>query len=111
MCRISTVSNDWVVKGFHIHVDGIELAMRPDHSGGIVFRKVFRSTSDTDASRATKIAASLLDDPTWRRRFRAAIERGMEFLLGVEGDYHDLARGRTCELHYLKIALDRLEMA
>ena len=109
MCRISTVSDDWIVKGFHIHVERVELAMRPDHCGGIVFRKVFRSTTDAEAIKAAKIAESLLDDPAWRRRFRDALDRGREYLLGIDGELQDLARARTCELNYLLIAIDRLE--
>jgi len=109
MCRISTVSDDWVVKGFHIHIERVELAMRPDHRGGVVFQKVFRSTSDAEASRAVKVAANLLDDPTWRKKFRDALLQGREYLLGVDGELEDLARGRTCEFNYLLIALDRME--
>ena len=46
MCRISAVSEDWVDKGCHVHVASVELALRPDHLGGIVFRSVFSSTDD-----------------------------------------------------------------
>ncbi len=109
MCRISPVSDDWTTKGFHIHIDGIELAVRPDHRGGIVFRKCFGSTSDADALRAAGIARSLLDDPAWRKRFRDAIGRGIEFLNGVEGVLHDKARGRAGELKFLRVALDKME--
>jgi hypothetical protein len=29
MCHPSVISDDWVTKGFHLHVEGIELAVRP----------------------------------------------------------------------------------
>src|SRR5438128_1673680 len=60
MCRPSTVGDDWVVKGCHIHVDGIELVMRPTHSAayldGIVFKRFFGSTSDRAFQAAEKKA-------------------------------------------------------
>jgi hypothetical protein len=109
MCRISTVSDDWATKGFHIHIEGVELVMRPDHLGRIVFKKFFRSTSDASASQAIRVARNLLDDPQWRTRFLAALDRGSTYLLGVEGELRSLARGRTREFKFLRIALERWE--
>jgi hypothetical protein len=109
MCRISTVSDDWATKGFHIHIEGVELVMRPDHRGRIVFKKVFRSTTDTSAAQAIKVATGLLEDPRWRTRFLAALDRGSAYLLGVEGELRRLAHGRTLEFKFLRIALERWE--
>jgi hypothetical protein len=109
MWRISRVSEDWVVKGFHLHYQDVEVAMRPDHRGSIVFTKVFASTSDQEAHAAIASANELLEDPQWRRRFRETIERAMQFLRGVEGRHRSLARGRLCEFHFLTIALEKLE--
>ena len=30
MCRISPISDDWVVKGCHLHVGKVEVVLRPD---------------------------------------------------------------------------------
>ena len=75
MCRASTVADDWVVKGCHIHVDGVELAVRPTHAtdylDGFVFKKVFRSTSDEAFTAAARKARDeCLADPIVRARWR-----------------------------------------
>src|SRR6266550_4421003 len=47
ICRPSTVSDDWVFKGFHINVEGIELRVRPGHRRGmIVLKRFFRRDSE-----------------------------------------------------------------
>ena len=44
LCKASIIADDWVVKGFHTQIDGIELALRPGHRAGmIVIRSVFSS--------------------------------------------------------------------
>lgn len=107
MWRISPISEDWVDKGCHIHIDRVELAVRPDRFGGIVFRKVFSSTTDADLDVASRIATDLLDDPAFRRKLRDTVERAMAHLLGVGGQKMALARGRLREFNFLLIALDR----
>jgi hypothetical protein len=111
MCRPSPVTDDWVVKGCHIHVDGVEIAVRPTHAvtyrDGIVFKKVFRSTSD----RAFQIAARMareecLADPKVRARWRRALERGISFVRSFEGEPADLANGRQYEFIRLIRHLD-----
>ena len=79
MCRPSPVSDDWVVKGCHIHVDGVELAVRPAHTptyqDGVVFKKVFRSTSNLAfQAAARKAREECLPDPMVRARWRRALE-------------------------------------
>ena len=109
MCRISPVGDDWIVKGFHIHVHGIEIAMRPDHVGGIVFRKVFRSTKHDDATSAIKVASGLLHDIRWRARFRVVLGRAIEYMNEVQGDLRSLSLGRAAEFRFLAVALDRMD--
>jgi hypothetical protein len=41
MCVPSVVADDWITKGCHIRVDRIELALRPNHLGGVVFSSVW----------------------------------------------------------------------
>ena len=106
MCRPSTVTDDWVVKGCHIHVDGVELTIRPTHSSsyrdGVVFKRVFRSTSD-DAfqSAARKARVECLPDPTVRARWRRALERGMAFVRTFSGEPADLANG--CQYEFIRL--------
>jgi hypothetical protein len=102
MCRPSTVTDDWVVNGFHIHVDGVELAVRPAHSPdyfeGFVFRKVFRSTKDRDfLAAAQKARNECLADPAVRGRWRRALERGIVFVRKFLGEPADKANGRQYE--------------
>jgi len=82
MWRVSAVSEDWVDKGCHIHINQIELAVRPDHSGGLIFRKVFSSTTDADFDVASKLALGLMAGSGFRQKLRDSIERAMTHMLG-----------------------------
>ena len=108
MCRPSVVADDWVVKGCHIHVGGVELAVRPDHTGGIVFRPVFSSTPKAEIAAAIRVAVrDCLTDPTHRARWRRDIGRAMRFLRTYTGALESLANGRLLEFRFLLIAIDR----
>ncbi len=110
MCQPSVVAPDWVVKGCHIHVNGVELAVRPDHQGGVVFRSPFSSTSDKSVEAARKIAVeNCLPDPEVRNRWVRDIERAMVSMISVRGALRDLALGRLAEFHFLLIALRNYE--
>ncbi len=109
MWRVSPISDDWVDKGCHIHIDGIELAVRPDQFGQVVFRKVFSSTTDADFDVASRIAVALLMDPGFRLKLRDSVDRAMPHLLGVSGYKMAKARGRLLEFKFLLLALDRPE--
>jgi hypothetical protein len=109
MCRISPIHDDWVKKGCHIHVGRIEVALRPNHRGRIVCRKVFAATSEETIKAASKRVAESLEDPKWRRKLRNRLVAAMDYLLKVEGDPRPRARSRLAELHRLIIAIDRLE--
>src|SRR5580692_977255 len=98
MCRPSTVTDDWVVKGCHIHVDGVELAVRPAHDpaylDGVVFKKVFRSTAnEAFQAAALKARQKCLPDPVVRARWRRALKRGMAFVRSFSGEPADKANG------------------
>ena len=108
MCRISSIADDWVTKGCHIHVGEVELAMRPDHTGGIVFKKVYESTSDVDSVRAAKQAMQLLNDIRRRRRFHGILLRARTFLQGQTGRLAELAIARSGELTFLIHALRKM---
>jgi len=85
MWRVSAVSEDWVDKGCHIHIDQIELSVRPDHSGGLILRKVFSSTTDADFDVASRLALGLMAGSSFRQKLRDSIERAMTHMLGITG--------------------------
>ena len=108
MCRVSKISFDWMVKGFHLHVYGVELVMRPDHLGGVVFRKFFSTTSDAKAQPAIKRAEELLGDLSWRQYFFRELERGRAFMNGQIPIHGDLPRGRALEFTFLMAAIEKM---
>lgn len=108
MCRISPVSDDWVDKGCHLHVIGVEVALRPDHLGGIVCKRVFASTPNWQVDAASKLVFEPLKDPTWRRKLNDTLEGAMRYMLGVSGQKQTRARGRLREFSELIRALRRL---
>jgi hypothetical protein len=108
MCVPSVVADDWITKGCHIHVDGIELALHPDHLGRVVFSSVFSSS----AVAAVKVAIhrateECLQDHDVRERWIKSIQRGKVHLISHRGGLREIALGRLAELHFLEIALRR----
>ena len=103
MCRISAVSEDWVGKGCHVHVASVELALRPDHLGGIVFRPVFSTTDDWQLWVAARLVEAKLDDVLWCNKLKDTIERAMTHLMGVQGPNYDLGGGDclSCECWFV----------
>lgn len=108
MCEISKVAEDWVVKGCHIHVGGVELLVRPNHLGGIVMKKAFSCTEDRDADAAIRVATQWLAEVENRQKLFDAIGKARRFMLGEFGQMRDLARGRGAEFTFLLAALRRL---
>jgi hypothetical protein len=110
MCEISKVAEDWIVKGCHIHVQGVELLVRPNHLGGILMKKGFSSTDDRDADAAVHVAVEWLADVENRQKLIREIEKARRFVLGEFGHLKDLARGRGAEFTFLLAALGRVEV-
>src|SRR5215469_15659923 len=54
MCFPSVVADDWIVKGCHIHADGIEPAVRSDHIGGVMFFGVFSAPDEVAVQAAIR---------------------------------------------------------
>jgi len=108
MCRPSKISEDWIVKGFHIHIDGIELAVHPDHQGGVTFKKVFASTTDAQEKLAVRRAEECLQDVEERRRWYRDVERARRYLCRDAGALTELALGRGAEFTFLLAALRRM---
>ena len=108
MCVPSVVADDWISKGCHIHVDGIELALHPDHLGGVVFSSVFSSPGDAAIEAAKRRAREeCLPDNDERNRWIQSIQRAKVHLISHRGRLRELALGRVAELHFLEIALRR----
>jgi hypothetical protein len=110
MCEPSKVSDDWVTKGCHIHVDGVELAVFCDHKGGIGFRAVFSSTTSAQADAAVKKAIEeCLPDPEIRKAWIVKLRAAKAFMLGYTGGLSQLANGRMFEFKMLEVAIQRWE--
>lgn len=108
MCEPSKVTDDWVTKGCHIHVDGVELNIYTNNTGGIDFRPVFSSTAPHRLNRAMKIAyEECLPDPFMRKRWIQRLEMARVFMLSYPGELHSLANGRMLEFKFIRIAIAR----
>jgi len=108
MCIASVVADDWITKGCHILVDGIELALRPDHLGGFVFSSVFSYPAEAVVEAAKRRAREeCLANRDQRERWLESIQRAKVHLVSHRGALRELAVGRVAELHFLEIALTR----
>lgn len=112
MCRASAVASDWIVKGCHIHVEGIELAVRPDGRGGIIFCEVFSSAAMAPRfANAVRVAKEVcLADAEVRRRWITQIEGAMLNLFAETGRLRRLARGRLAELHFFARSTEEVQI-
>lgn len=108
MCNSSKVSDDWVVKGFHVHIGGTELNVFPDHQGGIGFRQVFASAKPKNVARAVSIARQkCLSDPAVRDAWIRVLETASTFMLDYPGILGQRANGRMLEFKFLVLAIKR----
>ena len=110
MCQPSVVADDWVVKGFHIHIGGVELVVRPDHLGGVAFFGFFSGDDPGEMAKAVKHAETVcLPDDQVRARWARAARRATELMRTYEGEPAALANGRMLEFKFLILALERYE--
>ncbi len=108
MCQASTVTDDWVTKGCHIHVDGVELNVFTNHRGEIDFRAVFSTTSGDKLRQAIRTAfAECLPDRDTRKNWIKKLEMARAYMLGFQGELASLANGRMLEFKFLRIAIQR----
>jgi hypothetical protein len=107
MCDPSIVAHDWVTKGFHIHIGNVELRVYPDHVGKVGFAPIFSSTPENEVANAIKIAYEIcLANADVRNRWIQAARRATSYMLGVQGELQDLARGRMGEFRFLEAAIN-----
>ncbi len=107
--RFSVVAADWITKGCHLHIAGVEIGMKPDHRGGIVFKRVFTTDDMAEIRQAIAVANELLRDQAFRRKAREVVERALVYLRGESGLLRKLAEGRQLEMRMLIHALNRME--
>jgi hypothetical protein len=108
MCEPSKVTDDWVTKGCHIHINRVELNIYTDRFGEIRFRPVFSNTTSKQLAAALKIVREeCLPDAATRQRWIERLEKATVFMLGYAGDLHDLANGRMLEFKFIRIAIER----
>ena len=110
MCQPSKVTNDWVVKGCHIHIGAVELVVFPDHRGGLGVKPFFRVTAgDRRAvTEAIRIAEEeCLPDPEVRKHWIWSLNQATNYMLSFDGEPSTLANGRMLEFKFLIIALER----
>jgi hypothetical protein len=107
ICRPSPIYDDWVLKGFHLHIESVELAVRPGHKKGmIVFKPVFRSDEWNDVDAAVRLVIqNCLSSTTVREKWIPTLGRAMIFLNGYNGELPELANGRKYEFRRLQKAL------
>ncbi len=107
-CRISAVSDDWAMKGCHIHVGRVEVSLHPDHLGGLTFDCPFSSTSAESLEAAISVVQACLADGEFLSRLISAIERATEHMPSVQGFWATKANGRLKEFKHLLQALHRM---
>ena len=111
MCEPSKVTDDWVTKGCHIHINGVELNVYTDHRARIEFRAVFSSTPADILAAAIKSAfEDCLRNPFVRRRWMQRLDMARIFMLNYQGKMHPKANGRMLEFKFLRIAIERWEL-
>lgn len=109
MCRPSVVTDDWVTKGCHIHIEDVELNIYTDHLNSINFRAVFSKTPKNRVEWAIRIATDrCLQDPEVRKRWIKRLEAARIFMLDYNGVLAPLANGRMLEFKFIRIAIERL---
>lgn len=107
ICRPSAIYDDWVLKGFHVHVEGIELAVRPGHQPGMIaIKRVFRADSWAEIDAAKRLLIEkCLSSKMVRDRWVQTLARAMDYLNGYRGDLPEKTNGRKYEFRRLQKAL------
>ncbi len=109
MCQPSKVTDDWVTKGCHIHVNGVELNIYTNHLGGIDFRPVFSASPPDRVKQAIKTAyEKCLPEPGIRKRWIQRLEMARVFMLNYPGELASLANGRMFDFKLIRIAIERV---
>jgi len=109
-CRISAVSDDWAMKGCHVHVGRVEVSIHPDNFGGVTYRSPFSSTTDKELAPAIAVVKMHLADASFLTSLISAVGRASEHMPSVEGFWAERANGRLFEFMRLLRALHRMQV-
>lgn len=110
LCDASKVAEDWVVKGCHIHIEGVELQMFPNHRAKPEFRGFFASTPQNKVDEAIRVARNdCLPDAETRTKWIIRLRMARSFMMNRGIGIPSLARGRMFEFKMLEIAIERWE--
>ena len=108
LCDASKVAEDWVVKGCHIHIAGVELQMFPNHHAKPEFRGFFASTHPKEIEEAIRVAKNeCLPDVETRVKWIVRLRMARSFMMNPHIGIPSLARGRMFEFKMLEIAIER----
>jgi len=104
---IGKIAADYVTKGVHIHVRGVELKVLPGAAGKILFKPVF-SSQEKIAGPAIREAERALQDPAFRAKLLDTAKRATEYLGKNELPG---AAAKSGETNFLRIALEKMGSA
>ena len=94
MCKPSVVTDDWVTKGCHIHIEEVELNIFTNHLGTIDFRPVFSKTPKERVEWAIKIAREkCLPDQEVRKKWIKRLESARIYMADYRGARFRWQRG------------------
>lgn len=108
--EISKISPDWASKGAHVKIHGIEIALKPDHKGGIALKSVFSKDSNTRKfSHAVKKLENSLKKTKNRKIIHKEVVKAIDYLKGMDRKTREgkLAEKKMAELHFLRVALEK----
>jgi hypothetical protein len=103
--QVSKIAPDWATKGFHVHVDGVELALRPGQGGSIVIKPVFNSTPTSAFNAAAGKMQNEMGDLTVRQHLYREAIRARDYLRRLKTEQ---ATAKAGELNFLIHALEKL---
>jgi hypothetical protein len=115
VCEPSVVTEDWVTKGVHIHVMGVELNIFTTHrKSGFDFRAVF-SRDEKKRKKGKKVLAAALKhirenclpNRKVRKRWISRLEMARQYMIDYRGELASLANGKMYDLKLIRIALER----
>lgn len=115
VCKPSVVTEDWVTKGVHIHVMGVELNIFTTHrKSGFSFRPVF-SRDEKRKKKGKKVLTAALKHIREKclpsRRIRkwwiTRLEMARQYMIDYRGEHASLANGKMYDFKLIRIALER----
>ena len=98
MCEPSKVTEDWVTKGMHIHVKGVELNIFTTHrKSGFDFRSVFSKKYRPEQVRAAlkHVKEKCLPKRAVRQRWISRLQMARIYMRNYEGKLATLANGNA----------------